>query len=231
MEQIVSGVAAGCRTAGCALLGGEMAEHPGSLPPGHFDLAGFSVGVVERDQMLGPERVAVGDTLVGLLSPGVRCNGYTLARHVLLERAGLALDDPAWPGAKRTLADELLLPSVVYAPAVLGALRTGAVHAAAHVTGGGIPGNLGRALPAGADAVVDRRCWDEPRIFAEIRRLGGVDDAEMAGVFNLGVGMVLVVAPDGADAVVGALADAGCPARVIGDVRPGTGSVHLERGS
>ena len=231
MEQLVSGVAAGCRAAGCALLGGEMAEHPGALPPGEFDLAGFTVGVVERHEMLGEDRVLVGDTLVGLLSPGLRCNGYTLARHVLLERAGLGLDDPAWPGAHHTLADELLAPSVVYAPAVLGALRTlgaDAVHAAAHVTGGGLPGNLVRVIPDGTDAVVDRGAWDEPRVFDEIRRLGDVDEDEMARVFNLGVGMVLVVAADRASAVVDALGGSGCPAVVMGRVAEGTGRVRLE---
>ena len=230
MEQLVSGVAAGCREAGCALLGGEMAEHPGSLPPGEFDLAGFTVGVVERDSMLGEDSVVVGDVLVGLLSPGLRCNGYTLARHVLLERAGLRLDAPAWPGASHTLADELLLPSVVYAPAVLtvlGALGAGAVHAAAHVTGGGLPGNLGRVIPGGADAVVDRGAWDEPRIFDEIRRLGDVDEGEMARVFNLGIGMVLVVSAGDATAVVDALGAARCPAAVVGRVTEGTGRVRL----
>ena len=230
MEQLVSGVAAGCRAAGCALLGGEMAEHPGSLPPGEFDLAGFTVGVVERDSMLGEERVVAGDVLVGLLSPGLRCNGYTLARHVLLERAGLRLDDPAWAGAPHTIADELLLPSVVYAPAVLavlGALGAGAVHAAAHVTGGGLPGNLGRVVPDGADAVVDRGAWEEPRIFDEIRRLGDVDEGEMARVFNLGIGMVLVVGAAHAPAVVDALGAARCPAMVMGRVTEGTGRVRL----
>ncbi len=226
MEQLVSGVADGCRQAGCALLGGEMAEHPGSLPPGEFDLAGFAVGAVERDAMLGSHRVGPGDALVGLLSPGVRCNGYTLARHVLLERAGRHLDDPAWEGAGNTVADELLAPSVVYAPAVLAALRTGAVRAAAHVTGGGIPGNLSRALPPGCDAVVDRSAWEEPRVFAEIRRLGRVDEAEMARVFNLGVGMILVVAAEGTRAVVDALAGAGRPAAVVGHVTAGTGRVQ-----
>jgi len=227
MEQLVGGVAAGCRQAGCALLGGEMAEHPGSLPPGQFDLAGFTVGVVERAAMLGPARVVPGDALVGLVSPGVRCNGYTLARHVLLERAGLALDAPAWDGADHSLADELLRPSVVYAPAVLGALRAGDVHAAAHVTGGGIPGNLSRVLPPGCDAVVDRAAWDEPRVFAEIRRLGDVDDAEMVRVFNLGIGLVLVV--DAADVAptVDALGGAGCPAVVMGRVVDGTGTVRM----
>ena len=238
MEQLVSGVAAGCRAAGCALLGGEMAEHPGALPPGEFDLAGFTVGVVERDAMLGPSRVVVGDVLVGLVSPGLRCNGYTLARHVLLERAGLGLDDPAWAGAHHTVADELLKPSVIYAPAVRAALAVlapggepaGAVHAAAHITGGGIPGNLGRVLRADIDAVVDRGAWDEPKVFAEIRRLGDVDEAEMARVFNLGIGMVLVVDAPGADGVVDALGTAGCDAVVIGTVTDGSGRVQMTGG-
>jgi phosphoribosylformylglycinamidine cyclo-ligase len=227
MEQLVSGVAAGCRQAGCALLGGEMAEHPGSLPPGEFDLAGFAVGVVERAETLGEDRVIVGDVLVGLVSPGLRCNGYTLARHVLLERAGLALDDPAWAGADHTLADELLAPSVVYAPAVLRTLGAADVHGAAHITGGGIPGNLGRVLPATADAVVERGSWDEPRVFGEIRRLGAVDEAEMARVFNLGIGMVLVVDSGDAAPAIDALDAAGCPAVVIGRVTEGTGQVHM----
>jgi phosphoribosylformylglycinamidine cyclo-ligase len=231
MEQLVAGVAAGCRTAGCALLGGEMAEHPGALPPGEFDLAGFTVGVVDRDVMLGPGRVAVGDALVGLVSPGLRCNGYTLARHVLLERAGLGLDDPAWAGAAHSVADELMAPSVIYAPAVRAALDTVDVHAAAHITGGGIPGNLTRVLPAGLDAVVDRASWVEPRIFGEIRRLGDVDEAEMARVFNLGIGMVLVVGAgdDGAalDAIE-ALDAAGCGAAVIGRITEETGQVSMQ---
>jgi phosphoribosylformylglycinamidine cyclo-ligase len=227
MEHLVAGVAAGCRSAGCALLGGEMAEHPGSLPPGEFDLAGFAVGVVEHDAMLGEGRVVVGDALVGLVSPGLRCNGYTLARHVLLERAALPLDGPAWAGADHTLADELLRPSVVYAPAVLAAARSAAVHAAAHVTGGGIPGNLPRVLRTDTDAVVERDAWAEPRIFDEIRRLGVVDEAEMARVFNLGIGMVLVVAAADASAAVDALGAAGCEAVVMGRITAGSGRVHL----
>jgi phosphoribosylformylglycinamidine cyclo-ligase len=234
MEQLVAGVAAGCRTAGCALLGGEMAEHPNSLPPGEFDLAGFTVGAVERDAMLGEHRVVVGDVLVGLLSPGLRCNGYTLARHVLLERAGLGLDDPAWAGADHSVGDELLVPSVIYAPAVRRALAStaagpaaGAVHAIAHITGGGMVGNLDRVLPADADAVVARDAWEEPRVFGEIRRLGDVTEAEMARVFNLGIGMVLVVDPAGVSGVVDALGAAGCPAVVVGQVTEGTGRVHM----
>ncbi|HUY21628.1 MAG TPA: phosphoribosylformylglycinamidine cyclo-ligase [Acidimicrobiales bacterium] len=231
MEQLVAGVADGCRQAGCALLGGEMAEHPGSLPPGEFDLAGFTVGVVERDRMLGAHRVVAGDVLVGLRSPGVRCNGYSLARHVLLERAGLDLLGPAWEGADHTLADELLRPSVVYAPAVMAAVGGTEVHAAAHITGGGIPGNLARVLPEHCDAVVDRRAWEEPRVFAEIRRLGDVDEGEMARVFNLGIGMVLALPEASVAAALGALAGAGRPAVVIGRVTDGAGRVRMGEGA
>lgn len=231
LETIVSGIAQGCRLARCALVGGETAEHPGAMGPDHVDLAGFAVGVVEAGDELGPHRVQAGDVLVGLPSPGLRSNGYTLARHVLLERAGLPLDGPAWDGSTATLADELLRPSVVYAPAVLAAVRarpTG-VHACAHVTGGGIPGNLARVLPAGTDARLDRHAWELPQIFSEVARLGRVPDEEMARVFNLGLGMILVVAPEAADAVLGALCTAdGVPrAAVVGDVVIGSGRVHL----
>ncbi|HXQ44808.1 MAG TPA: phosphoribosylformylglycinamidine cyclo-ligase [Acidimicrobiales bacterium] len=227
MEALVSGVANGCRQAGCALLGGEMAEHPGAMGPGEFDLAGFAVGAVEREAMLGVARVAVGDVLVGLASPGLRSNGYSLARHVLLERAGRALDAPAWSGAAHTLADELLRPSVVYAPAVLAAAAAADVHAAAHITGGGLPGNLNRVLPPGCDAVVERGRVPTPRIFSEIQRLGDVDDDEMARVFNLGLGMVLVVAPDAVDATLAALTGAGTDAAVVGRIVEGRGQVQL----
>lgn len=230
VEEVVTGIAEGCRRAGCALLGGETAEHPGAMAPDDLDLAGFAVGVVEHGHELGPHRVRAGDVLVGLPSPGLRSNGYTLARHVLLERAGLPLDGPAWQGAVATLADELLRPSVIYAPSVRAAIgagdRTdgdGGVRAAAHITGGGIPGNLPRALPPHLDARLDPRQWDRPRLFDEIARRGGVEEEEMRRVFNMGLGMVLVVAPDVADAVVAA---AGAGARVVGDVVPGSGAVQ-----
>jgi len=229
IEAVVGGVAEGCRRAGCALLGGETAEHPGVMDPDDLDLAGFAVGVVERGEELGPSRVEVGDALVGLLSPGLRSNGYSLARAVLLDGAGLALTAPAWPGAPRSLADELLLPSVIYAPAVLaaiGAARSG-VHAAAHITGGGIVGNVARLLPPSTDAVLRRDAWEEPRIFEEIRRLGEIEAGEMARVFNLGLGMVVACAPDSAAAVVAAAEAAGCAAVVVGSVSGGTGTVHL----
>lgn len=223
-EAVVAGIAVGCRQAGCALVGGEIAEHG----PGHpLDLAGFCVGVAERARLL-PAGVAVGDLVIGLASPGLRSNGYSLARRVLLERAGLPLDGPAWPGAGHTLADELLRPSVIYAPALAALRRAVPVHAFAHVTGGGLPGNLVRVLPADVDAVVRRGTWPVPPIFAEIQRLGAVSDDEMAAVFNLGVGMVALVPPAAVDPAIRLLGDHGHPAWVIGEVRPGTGRVVLD---
>jgi phosphoribosylformylglycinamidine cyclo-ligase len=227
IEQLVAGVAEGCRLAGCALLGGETAEHPGVMEADDVDLAGFAVGVVERDDILGPDRVRTGDVLVGLASPGLRSNGYTLARHVLLERAALDLEGPAWPGSAHSLADELLRPSVVYARPVLAALAAsaGGVHAAAHITGGGIAGNLARVLPSDLGARLDRSSWEVPRIFDEIARLGPVDQAEMDRVFNLGLGFILVVEAGAEGAVLAATTDAGCPGSVVGEIVDGAGEV------
>ena len=222
---VVGGVHEGCRQAGCVLIGGETAEHAGVMGPDDLDLAGFAVGAVEDGTQLGPERVHRGDVVVGLASPGLRSNGYTLARHVLLERAGLDLGDPAWEGAAHSVADELLRPSVIYAPAVLAARAAAgdALHSCAHITGGGIVGNLPRALPEGLGAVVRRDAWEEPRVFTEIMRLGAVDEAEMDRVFNRGIGMALVVDASGADAVLGALAASDRPGAVIGEVGAGAG--------
>ncbi len=222
---VVAGVHEGCRQAGCALIGGETAEHPGVMAADELDLAGFAVGVVDDGTQLGPARVRVGDSIIALPSPGLRSNGYTLARHVLLERAGLDLGDPAWAGADVTVADELLRPSVVYAPAVV-AVRASAgdaLHACAHITGGGIVGNLPRVLPEDVGAVLRRATWEEPRIFEEIRRLGGIDEDEMDRVFNRGVGMALVVDSGGAGDVLSALAAADRPGVVIGEVVAGPG--------
>jgi phosphoribosylformylglycinamidine cyclo-ligase len=219
----------GCRQAGCALLGGETAEHPGVMAPDELDLAGFAVGVVEQGAQLGPARVRAGDVVVGLPSPGLRSNGYTLARHVLLERAGLDLGDPAWEGAGHSVADELLRPSVIYAPAVLAAREAGGgwLHACAHITGGGIVGNLPRVLPEGLGAVLDRSTWAEPRIFAEIQRRGAVAEGEMDRVFNRGIGMALVADPQGVDAVLNALDAAGRPSSVVGEIAEGVPGVRF----
>jgi phosphoribosylformylglycinamidine cyclo-ligase len=227
IEQIVGGVADGCLQAGCALIGGEMAEHPGAMEPGEFDLVGFAVGVAERDKLVTGESVRPGDVLIGLESPGLRSNGYSLARRVLLDVAGLPLDGPAWDGADATLADELLRPSVIYAPAIAALQRKLDVHAVAHITGGGIPGNLNRALPRDADAVVHRGTWEVPRIFDEIQRLGDISDDEMAKVFNLGIGMVVVVREGDRFKAIDTLRAAGQHAVDLGEIVPGHGTVQL----
>jgi phosphoribosylformylglycinamidine cyclo-ligase len=227
IEQLVEGVAEGCRQAGCALIGGEMAEHPGAMEPGEFDLVGFAVGVVERDHLLSGDAVRSGDVLIGLPSPGLRSNGYSLARRVFFDAAGRGLDEPAYEGARHSLADELLEPSVIYSPAMQALLRQVDVHAAAHVTGGGLASNLARVLPRNVNAVVERRTWEQPRVFAEIKRLGEISDDEMAKVFNLGIGMIVVVAPDDAHRALDVLRTNGHRAVEIGEVRRGEGAVEL----
>jgi phosphoribosylformylglycinamidine cyclo-ligase len=229
IDALVTGVVDGCRQAGCALVGGEMAEHPGAMAPGEFDLVGFVVGVVERDRILTGATAVAGDVLIGLPSPGLRSNGYSLARRVLFERAGLALDDELYPGA--TVVDELLRPSVIYAPAVSRLLGDVDVRAVAHITGGGLVGNVPRVLPAGVDADIDRSSWEAPRVFTEVQRLGDVSDDEMARVFNLGLGMVVVVPADDVTRTLSVLHEAGHSGREVGRLvaaRDGEGrEVHL----
>ena len=227
IEALVSGIAAGCRKAGCALIGGEMAEHPGVMAEGEFDLVGFAVGVAERDALVTGRTVTPGDVLIGLPSPNLRSNGFSLARRVLFEVAGADVRDPAWPGADRSLGDELLEPSVIYAPAVLAAMRAVEVHGVAHITGGGIPGNLARVIPAEVDALVDAATWEAPRIFGELARLGSIDRHEMFRAFNCGIGMILVVPPEAVRGAVDVLASHGHAARVVGEVVRGTGAVHV----
>jgi phosphoribosylformylglycinamidine cyclo-ligase len=222
IEALVSGVAEGCKQAGCALVGGEISEHAGIMEPGHFDLVGFAVGVVEADRRL-PAGVRAGDRVVGIASPGLRSNGYTLARKVLIEPGDRHLDDPAWPGADVSLGEELLRPSVIYSPALRRLAGDVEVHAFAHVTGGGIPGNLARVLPDGLGAEIRRGSWPEPRIFGVVAEAGGVADDEMVRVFNLGLGMLSVV-PDGEVAgALAALAAAGHAAYEVGVVADGAG--------
>jgi phosphoribosylformylglycinamidine cyclo-ligase len=224
---LVEGVAEGCRRAGCALIGGEMAEHPGVMKPGDFDLVGFAVGVVDRDRIITGATVVPGDVLIGLPSPNLRSNGYSLARRVFFERAGRDPSEPAFPGSPRSLGDELLDPSVIYAPAVLALRREVEVRAVAHITGGGIPGNVVRVLPAGADAAVDRGSWEPPPIFDEIQRLGAIDPDEMARVFNLGLGMIVVVPAAEASRSIELLEGHGHRARCVGEIVAGNGSVRV----
>lgn len=226
IKDLVGGVAEGCRQAGCALVGGEMAEHPGVMEPGEFDLVGFAVGVVDRSRLLTGERVTPGDVLIGLPSPGLRSNGYSLARRLLFDVAGRSLDDAAWDDAHApTVADELLRPSVIYAPAVRALLDRVEVHAVAHITGGGLGGNLNRVLGGHGDASVDPGSWEWPRIFSELQAIGSVTDDEMRRVFNLGIGMVAVVPPESTHVALDVLRTAGHRGRVIGEVVPGHGDV------
>ncbi len=222
IEAIVAGVSAGCRQAGCALVGGEISEHAGVMEPGQFDLVGFAVGVVEADRRL-PAGVQAGDRVVGVATPGLRSNGYTLARKVLVEPGDRRLEEPAWPGADVSLGEELLRPSVIYSPALRRLSGDVEVHAFAHVTGGGIPGNLSRVLPDGLGAEVRRGSWPEPRIFGLVQEAGGVADDEMVRVFNLGLGMLAVV-PDGEVAgAVASLSAAGHAAYEVGRIADGDG--------
>jgi phosphoribosylformylglycinamidine cyclo-ligase len=226
IDEIVAGVAEGCRRAGCALLGGEMSEHGGVMEPGEFDLVGFAVGVVERSAVL-PARVRPGDAIVGFASGGLRCNGYSLARRALLDVDGRDLDGPAWDGARHSLADELLRPSVVYAPSMLELRRHVDAHAFAHVTGGGIAANLARVLPDDCDAIVRRDSWERPRIFAEVQAAGSVADAEMEGVFNLGLGMLAVVPEDASHAALDAVRAADHEAWLVGEITSGHGHAQM----
>jgi phosphoribosylformylglycinamidine cyclo-ligase len=207
------------------LIGGEMAEHPGAMEDGHFDLVGFAVGVVERDRLITGENISVGDVVLGLPSTNLRSNGYSLARHVLFERAGLTTDSPAFEGAHHSLGEELLKPSVIYAPAVGELLDTVDVRGVAHITGGGLVGNIARVLPDGTEAALDRGSWESPRIFGEIERLGAIDADEMLRVFNLGIGMVVVVPESDAYAALDVLRAHGHRASEIGRITEGDGEV------
>jgi phosphoribosylformylglycinamidine cyclo-ligase len=219
---IVSGVAEGCRLAGCALLGGETAEHPGVMDPGEFDLAGFCVGVVEEASMLGAHRVVEGDVLVGLASSGLHSNGYSLVRRALLEDAGYDLDETL-PRLGRPIVDELLEPTRIYAPLVLALARDGLVHAAAHITGGGLVENVPRILPDGAGAEIVDGSWSVPPVFELIGEAAAASPDDLRETFNLGIGMVLAVAGPDSDAVIAAATEAGVDAAPIGRIVRGTG--------
>jgi phosphoribosylformylglycinamidine cyclo-ligase len=220
IEAIVSGIAAGCRQAGCALVGGETAEMGAFYAPGEYDLAGFAVGVAERLALITGERVAVGDRILGIASSGLHSNGYTLAREAIFGRMGLKLGDPI-AGVGRSVGDELLEPTRIYVKPVLGLIREVDVKAMAHITGGGITLNLPRVLPVGRRARIDRRAWPEPPIFAAIQRAAGVDDAEMRRTFNMGIGFVLIVTPEDAAAATARLEAAGERVYAIGEVVSG----------
>jgi len=226
---LVKGIADGCEQAGCALLGGETAEMPDLYRKGHFDLAGFAVGVVERQRMLGPQRIRRGDVLIGLASSGLHSNGYTLARRTLLADAALRLNGPL-RSLGEPLVDALLRPTKIYVRPVLEALHRYRVRppvsGMAHITGGGLPGNVPRMLPADCDAVLRRGSWPIPRIFGLLEHHGVAED-EMYRVFNMGVGFVLAVRPRSAATLLRHLQRAGAEAYAIGYVKRGKQKVEL----
>ena len=223
---IVKGIAEGCVLAGCALIGGETAEHPGLLEPDEYDVAGAGTGVVEADQVLGPERVSDGDVLVAMASSGLHSNGYSLVRHVLLEGAGWALDRHV-DELGRPLGTELLEPTRIYARDCLALIAGVEVHALAHITGGGLAANMSRVLPGHLGAVLDRSTWSPQPIFGLVGEVGGVPRAELERTLNMGVGMVAAVARPDADAAVRLLTDRGVPAWVVGEVQAGPGTAAL----
>jgi phosphoribosylformylglycinamidine cyclo-ligase len=200
-EAIVAGIAEGCRQAGCALIGGETAEMPGFYAEEEYDLGGFAVGVVERDQIIDGSRVRPGDALVGLASTGLHSNGYSLARRVLLDEAKMSLSERA-PELGETLGEALLRPTRIYVNTIRALVESGDIRAIAHITGGGLTENIPRVLPEGCRAVITRGAWKPPPLFGLIQSRGCVDTDEMARVFNLGIGLVLVVPADRADTVM-----------------------------
>ncbi len=225
---IVSGIAEGCVQAGCALVGGETAEHPGQLGPDEFDLAGAATGVVEADRLLGPDRVRPGDAVIAMASSGLHANGFSLVRAVI-DAAGSGLDLSARPaGLDRPLGEELLAPTRIYAADCLALANRCEVRAFAHVTGGGLAANLARVLPPAADAVLDRSTWRPRPIFGLLAAAGHVEAAEMERVFNMGVGMVAIVAAPEADRALEVLAELGVPAWLVGEIISGSGQARLQ---
>lgn len=218
VAQIVSGIAEGCVQAGCALLGGETAEHPGVMEPDHYDVSATAVGVVEADEVLGPDRVRSGDVVIAMASSGLHSNGYSLARHVLLDTAGMPLDGHV-EELERTLGEELLEPTRIYALDCLALADECEVHTFCHVTGGGLAGNLERVIPEGLVAELSRATWTPGPIFRLIENVGQVPQAEMEKTFNMGVGMVAVVAPKDRDRALAMLAARHIDAWELGTVR------------
>ncbi|MGW5051049.1 phosphoribosylformylglycinamidine cyclo-ligase [Actinokineospora sp. NPDC004072] len=216
---LVKGIAEGCVQAGCALLGGETAEHPGLMADGAYDISATGVGVVEADAVLGPDRVRPGDALIAMGSSGLHSNGYSLARHVLLDIARMPLDGHVEEFG-RTLGEELLEPTRIYAKDCLALIQEAGVRTFAHITGGGLAANLARVIPHGLKATLDRGTWTPQPVFSLIAQRGRVERAEMERTFNLGVGMVAVVAPEDVDRSLAMLTARHVPAWVVGEVRP-----------
>jgi phosphoribosylformylglycinamidine cyclo-ligase len=225
-EAVVRGIAAGCRQAGCALIGGETAEHPGDFPKGEYDLAGFVVGVLEKKEIIDSAAIVPGDVLIGLPSSGLHSNGYSLARKALLEVGKIKLNCKV-PELGRTLRAELLEPTRIYAKIARELFDKHPIKGAAHITGGGIIGNLPRVLPKGGRAWIERGSWPVPPIFDLIQKVGHVAQAEMDRTFNNGLGMILVVGKKEADGVLGTLKRLKEKCFVVGEIRKGTRGTSL----
>ncbi|MGK5531603.1 phosphoribosylformylglycinamidine cyclo-ligase [Streptomyces sp. URMC 129] len=221
VSAIVKGIAEGCVLAGCALVGGETAEHPGLLGPDEFDVAGAGTGVVEADELLGADRIRAGDAVIAMAASGLHSNGYSLVRHVFFDRAGWALDREV-PELGGTLGEELLRPTRIYSLDCLALTRATEVHAFAHVTGGGLAANLARVIPDGLHARIDRATWTPPPVFGLVGELGGVARGELEKTLNMGVGMVAVVPPPAVDTALATLRDRDVPAWVAGEVTGAT---------
>ncbi|TDC66163.1 phosphoribosylformylglycinamidine cyclo-ligase [Micromonospora sp. KC207] len=228
VAEIGAGIADGCRYAGCALLGGETAEHPGVLRPDEYDVSATGVGVVEESEILSPERVETGDVVIAMRSSGLHSNGYSLVRHVLLGAGRMRLDVVIEDfGRQRTLGEELLTPTKIYAQDCLKLIAEAEVRSIAHVTGGGIPGNLVRILPENVDAVVNRSTWKPQPIFDLIQSKGRIEDHEMEATFNMGVGMFAIVSAEDADRALATLTGRGVDAWQAGEIIEGTGKVQM----
>jgi len=224
VEAVVTGVAAGCRENGCSLVGGETAEMPGIYTPPDYDLAGFIVGCVEENAILGADRVEEGDVILGLASSGLHTNGYSLARRIVAERMRLQVGDP-FPGESATVADVLLRIHRSYLPLLRPIL--GKIHGMAHITGGGLPGNVNRVLPDTLDAVIDGASWSIPNLFVQLEQHGQVSRDEMYRTFNMGVGMVVITDESGAAAVEASASSANVDAWRLGRTVRGTGRVRI----
>ena len=219
-REVIAGIADGCKQAGCALIGGETAEMPGMYAAGDYDLAGFCVGAVERGEQLTGSAVAVGDVLLGLASSGVHSNGYSLVRR-LADDMGWRMDRPALFDPDRLLIDHLIEPTRIYVKSLLPVIRSGRIHALAHITGGGLLENVPRVLPEGLHARIDVGSWEQPRLMAFLQAQGHIEPAEMARTFNCGIGMVLAVAADDGAGVIADLEAAGETVHVIGAIEVG----------
>ena len=224
---VVRGIAAGCRQAGCALIGGETAEHPDDFPNGEYDLAGFAVGILEKTKILDPAKIVPGDVLIGLASSGLHSNGFSLARKVLLDKGRLKISKKV-SELGRTLGEEMLEPTRIYAGVMRRLLATYPIKGAAHITGGGIPGNLPRVLPPGRRAVIERCSWPVPPIFKLIQKIGAIEQSEMDRTFNNGIGMILVVGAKHADGIMRVLKKLGESLFVIGEIRAGTRGATIQ---